>query len=337
MGQFLCRDEQERRWMLEMNRRLEPITRVAGLAGLAMAVAIVPWTNPLALVPILVGAALMGGAFAISAKRGDMMPILIACLLMQVAIASSIIINDRAGVGDLFLLVTGIVPASGGFPTRVVNALAVYIGLIMIFVALVTGAALASPPILILPLFTLVSITLTSTAIRLASIDHRRAAVVDGLTGLRNRTALAERTVELEEQTAETGEPVALVVLDVDRFKLVNDLYGHQAGDRVLTQLARLLDGRGDAFRLGGDEFIVVLPGCTAHDAVHIGEGIAAAVRAEPLADVPVSVSVGVAASAPGTALRFGRVFAAADSALYTAKRNGRDAVQAGVSDLAAA
>jgi diguanylate cyclase (GGDEF)-like protein len=334
---FLCRDEQERLWMLDMHQRLQPVTRVAGMVLAAMAVAIVPWTNPWALVPIMLGSVAMGGAIAITSRRGDMLPILIAAIVLQAAIACAILLNDRAGVGDLFLLVTGIVPASAGFPTRVVNALAVFAGLLMLAVALIAGIALASPPMLILPLMTLASVTMMSTAIRLASIDHRRAAIVDPLTGLRNRSALVERTAELEDQSAESGEPVAVVMLDVDRFKLVNDLYGHQAGDRVLTQLGRILHGHGDAFRLGGDEFLLLLPGSTTQDAVRVARTIAASVRAEPLADVPISVSVGVAASQHPARFLFGQVFAAADAALYRAKRAGRDTVHVGAPDLAIA
>lgn len=318
--------------MLDMHTRLLPVTRVGGIVGMLMAVAIVPWTNPLALVPIILGSAAMAFTIAMAGRRGDVRPIVGGVVLIQLAISGAILLNDRAGVGDLFLLVTGMVPAAGGFPGRVVTALAVLSGALMVAVGLIAGVVLASPPMLILPLLTLFSVTLLSAAIRRASIDHQRAAVIDGLTGAQNRTSLAARTEELQQQTALTGEPVAVVVADVDQFKLVNDLYGHPAGDRVLVALARLLRTRvgvrGQAYRLGGDEFGLLLPGATAAEAAQVADGIVRAARAEPLGDVPVTVSVGVAASTPGTSFSFDDVFAAADTALYQAKRGGRDAVR---------
>ncbi len=215
----------------------------------------------------------MGATIAMAGAKGDVRPIMGAVVVLQVAIAVAILINDRAGVGDRFLLVTSIVPASGGFPGRVVTALAVVSAALMTAVAFVSGAVLASPPTLILPLLMLLSVTLLSTAIRRASIEHLHISTVDALTGALTRVSLDMRTTELAEQTAVTGEPVALVAVDVDDFKLVNDLYGHQSGDRVLVALAGLLRAHGQAYRLGGDEFVVLLPGLTATEAAVTGEG----------------------------------------------------------------
>jgi diguanylate cyclase (GGDEF)-like protein len=214
--------------------------------------------------------------------------------------------------------VTTIVPASGGFPGRVVTAIALWSGLLMIATALLTdvSALSASPPNLILPLMTLAVVTLLATAIRRASIAHRQAAVIDGLTGALNRTALAAHSAELEQQTQVTGEPVAVVLVDVDQFKMINDVYGHLAGDRVLIELARRLRTLGpsaQAYRLGGDEFALLLPGATAAQAEAVGRGIIGAARAEPLADISVTVSVGVATSAANAPFRFDEVFGEAD------------------------
>jgi diguanylate cyclase (GGDEF)-like protein len=338
IASFLCRDEHERQWMLDMHHRLPPITRISGVISLATAAAIIPWASPLAFLPIVVGSIAMGVAIGSVTRTADVRPIFAAVLLLQAAIAVAIVINGRAGVGDLFLLVASIVPSAGGFPGRLVTALAIFSALLMALVGFVTGAALASPPTLILPLSMLLSVTLLSTAIRSASIDHRRAAATDALTGTGNRTSLVARSTELYDRASATGEPIALVVADVDRFKLVNDLYGHQTGDRVLVALAQVLrtsvEGRGDVFRMGGDEFVLVLPGLEAEQAASIAEEILATVRAEPLADVPVSLSVGVAASARGSGFPFERVFTAADTALYRAKSAGRDAVHVASGDL---
>jgi diguanylate cyclase (GGDEF)-like protein len=174
--------------------------------------------------------------------------------------------------------------------------------------------------------------TVMATAIRRASIEHRNEAAIDDLTGALNRRSLAARSEELQQQTAMTGEPVAVLAADIDDFKRVNDLHGHQAGDRVLVALARLLRTRagvgGQAYRLGGDEFVLLLPGATAMEAGLVAEDILRASRAEPLDGVPLTVSVGVAASVSGTTFSFEDVFAAADAALYEAKHGGRDAVR---------
>jgi hypothetical protein len=188
IGGFFCRDEQERRWMLDMHHRLLPVTRIGGIVGLVGSLAIVPWTNPLALLPILVGSLGMAATIAMASAKGDVRPIFPAVLLLQVSIAVAILINHRAGVGDLFLLVTSVVPSAGGFPGRVVTAIAIFCGALMIVVALVSGAVLASPPILILPLLMLVTVTLLSTAIRRASIAHLHISTVDALTGALTRS-----------------------------------------------------------------------------------------------------------------------------------------------------
>jgi diguanylate cyclase (GGDEF)-like protein len=216
----------------------------------------------------------------------------------------------------------------------VVIAGAVGTALLMVATALALdpAAVLASPPTLILPLFTLASVTLLATAVRRASIDLRRAAGVDGLTGALNRTSLRTRSAELHHQTTLTGEPVAVVVVDIDHFKLVNDLYGHPGGDRVLVALVELLREvvgvRGQIYRMGGEEFAVLLPGLTGAAAVLVAEDLAQAVRSAPLGGIAVTVSLGVAASVSGGAFHFDVVFAAADEALYAAKRSGRDAVR---------
>jgi diguanylate cyclase (GGDEF)-like protein len=312
--------------MLEMHVRLLPVTNVGAVLCVLMALAILPWTHPLALIPSAIGFAAMGIAVGSVNRTNDVRPIMGAAFLLQACVAASILINDRAYVGDIFLLVTTIVPASGGFPGRVVTVIAVWSGLLMVATALLTdpSALLASPPNLILPLMTLAVVTLLATAIRRASIAHRQAAVIDGLTGALNRNALAAHSAELEQQTQVTGEPVAVVLVDVDQFKLINDVHGHLTGDRVLVELARRLRSLGpsaQAHRLGGDEFALLLPGATAAQAEAVGRRIIGAARSEPLAGIPVTVSVGLATSTARAPFRFDEMFAEADRALYEAKR----------------
>lgn len=150
---------------------------------------------------------------------------------------------------------------------------------------------------------------------------YRDLAYRDPLTDLPNRRAFEEHLAELV--AAASGG--ALLTIDVDRFKSVNDEHGHAAGDRVLRAVAHAIGGalRVDdtAARIGGDEFAVLLPGAPTGSATRVAERIRRAVAADADADAPVTVSIGVAplATDPRGALL------AADVALYAAKAAGRD------------
>jgi diguanylate cyclase (GGDEF)-like protein len=154
----------------------------------------------------------------------------------------------------------------------------------------------------------------------------------DPLTRLGNRAALA---TELESaiHTAASGTPAALVYLDLDNFKIVNDTVGHAAGDRLLSQMAflfknavRLSDG---AFRFGGDEFVLLLRGTPPSEAMAVAERIRAAVEDFTFSDADktfrLGASIGIA-EIDGT-MNSEEVMAAADSACYRAKARGRNRV----------
>ncbi len=194
------------------------------------------------------------------------------------------------------------------------------------------SAVIHSPPLLLVPLGMLVTLTIISSAVRQSSFEHQTAAVVDQLTGMLNRTALASRTHELAHQSTLTGEPVGVIVLDIDHFKEINDRHGHQKGDEVLQDLASRLRKELRAFdlayRLGGEEFVILMPGATPADAGSLARLLHASVRAQPLAGVPATISVGVATSPAGRPFDFDEVFFAADAALYEAKGAGRDQVR---------
>jgi diguanylate cyclase (GGDEF)-like protein len=155
----------------------------------------------------------------------------------------------------------------------------------------------------------------------------------DPLTGLPNRRAFDEELAREVARASRTGEPLAVVVLDVDRFKAVNDGHGHPAGDAVLREVAARASGavrRGDlAARVGGEEFALLLPGADLAGAVELAGRVRAAVAARPIpagaAALAVTVSLGCAALAPGEAPD--ALVARADARLYEAKRTGRDRV----------
>jgi diguanylate cyclase (GGDEF)-like protein len=196
------------------------------------------------------------------------------------------------------------------------------------------GTQLAhDPALLALPLALMGSFSLVGTVVGKSAFEYRRAAAVDQLTGLLGRGALAARALELEHQSADTGQPVALLVADLDRFKAINDEHGHATGDAVLREVGERLRSGLRAFesvyRFGGEEFVVLLPGLGALEAAHVAERLAEEVRGAPVNGLPVTISIGVAATTAGEPCRFEQLFDRADRALYVAKRDGRDQVAA--------
>lgn len=166
-------------------------------------------------------------------------------------------------------------------------------------------------------------------------------ANTDPLTGLANRRGLALRAAEIWERARTDGEQVTALFIDLDHFKSFNDLYGHQAGDECLRQIARVLKNLADPClcvpaRYGGEEFAVVLSGC---DMPHeFAGGLAAAIRALRIPHLgtdseTVTISAGVATLRPwhttaadaDTAVA--ELLDRADKALYVAKSNGRNAI----------
>ncbi|MDF1524035.1 MAG: GGDEF domain-containing protein, partial [Trueperaceae bacterium] len=168
--------------------------------------------------------------------------------------------------------------------------------------------------------------TLDRTAERMRTLAH-----TDALTGLANRRQ-ADVWLRAEvERSQRYGHPFAVLMLDLDRFKRINDAHGHAAGDRVLVDLgralARIVRATDAVARWGGEEFLVLLPETGRDAATALAEQMRASVGAATLgAGHHLSVSVGVAAYHPPD--RAEDVVARADAALYAAKAAGRDAVR---------
>jgi len=162
----------------------------------------------------------------------------------------------------------------------------------------------------------------------------RKQAIHDALTGLFNRRYL-EETLPRELATAKRrGMSMAVILLDVDRFKSINDTFGHQEGDHTLQQLARLLDRstrEGDiACRYGGDEFVLVLPDTSLGAAIDKAAALRKDFEALERDELPqVTISLGVACS-PDHGDEGGQILLVADRALYQAKQRGRNQVCAG-------
>jgi diguanylate cyclase (GGDEF)-like protein len=165
-----------------------------------------------------------------------------------------------------------------------------------------------------------------------------RMAATDALTGLANRRTF-EATAERELSRAlRSQEPIAMVLIDIDHFKQLNDRYGHREGDEVLRQVADVLRHCCRPFdtaaRYGGEEFVIVLPGCDLVDAERAAERIRAAV-ADLSHEAGVTVSAGVAVY-PRNGGDVDALVRAADAALYESKRGGRNRVTVAVHRVAA-
>lgn len=176
------------------------------------------------------------------------------------------------------------------------------------------------------------AVTILSGAVVQSDREHRRDAVIDPLTGLFNRAALAQRFAELEHQARQSpdGATVGFLVGDLDHFKQINDDHGHVMGDAVLRGAAYAMRNSLRAFdlvyRIGGEEFVVVLPGASLAKSEEIAERLRHEVAGSAPAGIAVSISFGVASGTAGD-LGFGRLYARADRALYAAKEAGRNRV----------
>jgi diguanylate cyclase (GGDEF)-like protein len=182
-------------------------------------------------------------------------------------------------------------------------------------------------------------------ALRLASeieVQHLRTeneqlvhrARRDRLTGLLNRGAFEDALPAALEKARTELEPMALLLVDADHFKAVNDTHGHGVGDAVLEHLARLLDDnvrkRDEVYRFGGEEFAVIAPDCTRAAAETLATSLCEAIAAAPHEGegvrIPLTVSIGVAcAQWPGQPGEAGALVEYADQRLYEAKDAGRN------------
>ncbi|MDE2063944.1 MAG: GGDEF domain-containing protein [Bradyrhizobium sp.] len=158
-------------------------------------------------------------------------------------------------------------------------------------------------------------------------------ALMDDLTGVANRRQLLQRLAEECARSERSNQPFALLVIDIDNFKTINDTHGHAAGDACLQHFTLMAQTRlraGDLLaRTGGDEFCIMLPASTVREAALIARRIVEVCRDDAAGctgnEVPLSVSIGVAQWSREISAFPDRLIAAADHALYVAKKEGRD------------
>jgi diguanylate cyclase (GGDEF)-like protein len=331
---WLCPTDQHRARAREAGGRVRTARTVAGVAcGIAL-FAIVPFQGWWILA-LLALAAVTLGTLEARLRRSER-PELIALqgmLVILVLIAVGVAFSGGEDSPALPWLILPVAIAAARFRPQVLVVGAAITAVVMfgVSVGVDAQAVVDDPTRLISALTLLVGITAIASALTEGELEHRDLAVLDPLTGLLNRSSLESRVVEIEQQARLTGGPVSVVLLDLDRFKQVNDTYGHERGDAVLLDVAyeirKSLRSFELVYRIGGEEFLVLLPGVELTEATEIAERVRHSVAEGRPGDLDMTVSAGVAAGA-GEEIRYDALFRAADVALLEAKRGGRDRVE---------
>jgi diguanylate cyclase (GGDEF)-like protein len=331
---FFCPTEADRQRLLELEATLRT-PRIVTYCAVAATLAVMgPWIGWWLL-------AIVGGLAVLyellirrRLARTTHPAVLVASgfAMNEVAIAVGAAISGGASSPLLPWLVIPIISLAGRFDRR-----GVWCG--VGFVALCIGAVIATDPaafaddpartVVVLPLA--LSLGAFGAAMMHAERRQRQRSALDALTGLLNRSSLETRFGELAEQARLNGDAVALIALDIDHFKQINDSYGHARGDAVLREVALAIRGELRSFelayRIGGEEFLVVLPGVDLEHGAGVAERLRERIATLRPDGIEVRVSLGVSAGA-GAEVAYGPLFDAADRALYAAKRNGRDRVE---------
>jgi diguanylate cyclase (GGDEF)-like protein len=332
---WLCRDDMDRGRLLDMERRIGPVRRKAiGLIAVTLLVC-GPWMGFWTLLPLL----LAGVVFQVAEKRAPTSQrpeyvLFAAWTCSELAIAGAVALSGGPDVPTLSWLAIPVVTLSARFSARGVTIGVLVAMVLLAAVALGTDAsAVMDNPVLVLAPAALIAATaILSTALMQSDLHFRNENVIDPLTGMLNRKALGVRVAELAQQSEVSGEPIGIVVGDLDHFKEVNDNCGHTKGDAVLrdvaTDIRKELRAFDLAYRLGGEEFLVIVPGSDAEQAGVLAERLRVALASGTYGgDQSVTMSFGVSASAQGGRFEYSTVFAEADAALFEAKRLGRDRV----------
>jgi len=327
-------EQLSRERLLDMEARLAPVRRQA-FAVLALAlIAAGPWLGFEFLVPLFVALA----CFAIADRRLRRSPrpelwAAVAWALAPLIIAVSAALTGAADSPALMWLALPVTTLGARFEPRGVRLGVGYtiVLLLAVTVGLDYETVIAQPAELIFPFALIIAMAILGGAAVQSEREHRRVAVIDPLTGLLNRSAFAQRLGELQHQIDQGAESsLGFLMADVDHFKQINDEHGHPVGDAVLRDVAYAMRSELRAFdlvyRLGGEEFAILLPGADLEKTREIAERLRAAVAGSSTGGVSVTMSFGAGAIS-GSDVRLAQLYAQADAALYEAKRGGRNRV----------
>jgi diguanylate cyclase (GGDEF)-like protein len=334
MGTWLCPTEFDRARLVDMERRLQG-ARALLFGALAVGfLCSVPWLGwwPVALVGVQVAVYAALKPVIAGSERPEY-PVAFAVVLAQILIGVSVALTGGAQSPTLIVFLPGIVGLPARFGTLRVVAAGLVLTEALIFAATAgldpAGFSAHPAPVLVTAAASF-GLLAFAYALMQAESQKRSESVIDDLTGLRNRRGLEARFAELGAEARRTGRPVALILCDLDRFKAINDVHGHQRGDRVLVETAEVLRSAlrssEPVFRVGGEEFLVLLAPCDLDRAVPVAERLRGAIELAQPAGLPVTASIGLTV-ASGAHVDFDPMFSAADRALYEAKDGGRNQV----------
>jgi diguanylate cyclase (GGDEF)-like protein len=332
-GSWLCPTDLDRARVLDSSERVRRASSIGAAAmGLALA-AMAPWLGWWLLgVFAVVAAQVLTLDWRIRRAARPELAVASSLLFTEVAIGAAAALSGAATSPALPWMAVPIGMTAARFRPKVLRVGLVVGILLTLVVAIVPDPAAAArdPWLLVTTIALEVNVVAVVTAMQGAELQHRSEAILDPLTDLLNRSSLEARFVELREQALHNDGSVALIALDLDGFKTVNDKHGHATGDAVLRDLSyemrKTLRNFELFYRYGGEEFVVVLPGVSIDRVVLIADRMRHAVEKARPAGLAVTVSAGIAV-ARGEAVSFRELFEAADEALYDAKRRGRNRV----------
>ena len=331
-GTWLCPTPIDRERLLELDERLGRAGNSIQFIFPATCILAAFWVGPWALLPLVAGP-VFGAAGELMPKMRKPEWLMLAALLTFLS-SLGVAVALTGGVQSplLFWLIFYMVGVASRFG-RTGLAVATAIGM-GVAVAAIVAADPSRVDDAVPAIASLLSVGFLAgqytRVLTMTEFDHREAALLDPLTGLLNRTALEARFEELRQWAVQIDDPISLVVLDIDNFKAVNDGHGHDLGDHVLKEVGYSLRGKTRSFeliyRLGGEEFMLVLPGRDLEEGREVAERLRRTLVDARPGGLDITASFGVAC-ASGEDIEFESLFREADQALYEAKAAGRNTV----------
>jgi diguanylate cyclase (GGDEF)-like protein len=332
---WLCPTREDRERFLDMQSRLL-IARVATVGlGLLIAGVLVPRVGwPIVGVAVVMTASVVLGAMHLDRRRRpELWVFFSSAISVQALVAIAAVLAGGPRTPVVCMAAVPVVMVATRFSRRglIIGAPTSVLVVLGTTIGVDPAYAWSHPVSVAVPLALVVCIALYLEPLLSSDVRHRSNSTLDQLTGLLNRRSLEQRLAEVSQQAAMTGQPVSFVTGDLDNFKRINDKWGHAVGDLVLAQTADAMRSVLRTFellyRIGGEEFLLVLPGAGEQEALRIAESLRAAVeRAEP-GGLHVTCSFGVATS-HGAQVAFAPLQKASDRALYAAKLAGRNRVE---------